>query len=211
MLFTFLLSPYEECGKSQLFDALKKLTEMKSRKECPKMWVAIDKLNAVPKGSKSISERSRKRSKVYGAFLVILGLFALIPGIMAPKELMSVLIAGAVAFLLGIFYLIQPRIDSDKRLHKETERIWSGYRSLDAGKRKKVSFQDTGIWENDRKIVSFEDLLQAVFCRDIILVNWEKSFILLQKKDLQNADAEQLLQFMKTHPTLEIYQLESLA
>lgn len=211
MLFTFLLSPYEECGKSQLFDALKKLTEMKSRKECPKMWVAIDKLNAVPKGSKSISERSRKRSKVYGAFLVILGLFALIPGIMAPKELMSVLIAGAVAFLLGIFYLIQPRIDSDKRLHKETERIWSGYKSLDDGKRTKVSFQDTGIWENDRKLVSFENLLQAVFCRDIILVNWEKSFTLLQKKDLQNADAEQLLQFMKTHPTLEIYQLESLA
>ncbi|WP_312280394.1 hypothetical protein [Oscillibacter sp.] len=209
MKFTFLLSPYEELGRSQLFYALKKLAEMKSRKACPRMWAGIDKLDAVPKVSKSTSEKRRKRYKVYGAFLIILGLFALIPGVMAPKELLAVLIVGAAAFLLGVVYLFQPRINPDQRLQKETERIWSGYKTLDEGKRTTVVFQDTGIWENDQMLVAFEDVLQAVFCQDMILLNWEKGFILLQKKDLQDADADQFLNFMKSHPSLEIYHLES--
>ena len=209
MQFTFLLSPYEERGKSQLFDALKKLTEMKSRKACPKMWAGIDKLDAAAKVSKSTSGKRRKRYKFYGVFLIILGLFAIIPGIMAPKELLDVLIVGAAAFLLGVVYLFQPQINSDKRLHKETERIWSGYKTFNEGKSTTVVFQDAGIWENDQMLVAFADLLQAVFCQDMILLNWEKGFILLQKKDLQNAAADQFLEFMKSHPSLEIYQLES--
>ncbi|WP_369283571.1 hypothetical protein [Oscillibacter sp. GMB15532] len=211
MKFTFLLSPYEERGKSQLFDALNKLAEMKSRKACPKMWAGIDKLNAVPRGSKGTSEKKRKRYKVYGGFLIILGLFALIPGVMAPKELLDVLIVGAAAFLLGVVYLFQPQINSHQRLHKETERIWSGYKTLDEGKSATVVFQDTGIWENDQMLVAIEDLLQAAFCQDVILLNWEKGFILLQKKDLQDADADRFLEFMKSQPALEIYQLESAA
>lgn len=209
MKFTFLLSPYEERGKSQLFDALKKLAEMKSRKACPRMWAGIDKLDAIPKVSKSTSEKRRKRNKVYGAFLIILGLFALIPGVMAPKELFDVLIVGAATFLLGVVYLFQPRINSDQRLQKETERIWSGYKTLDEGKPTTVVFQDAGIWENDQMLVAFGDLLQAVFCQNVILLNWERGFILLQRKDLQDADADQFLEFMKGHPTLEIYYLES--
>jgi len=209
MKFTFLLSPYEERNKSQLFDALKKLAEMKSRKACPKMWAGIDKLDAVPRVSKSTSEKRRKRYKVYGVFLIILGLFAIIPGVMAPKELLAVLISGTAAFLLGIVYLFEPQINSDKSLHKETERIWSGYKALHEGKRATVVFKDTGIWENDQMLVSFAELLQAVFSQDMILLNWKKGFILLQKKDLQDADAVQFLEFMKSHPTLEIYYLES--
>lgn len=119
------------------------------------------------------------------------------------------LISGAAAFLLGIVYLFQPQINSDKSFHKKTERIWSGYKTLHEGKRATVVFKDTGIWENDQMPVSFAELLQAVFSQNMILLNWEKGFILLQKKDLQDADAGQFLEFMKSQPTLEIYHLES--
>ncbi|WP_312431034.1 hypothetical protein [Lacrimispora sp.] len=204
MEFTFLLSRYEEQSKLQLFYAYKYLTEMKSRKATPNIWKVVDRLEAVPKVSKSVSEKRRKRYKLYGAFLIILGLFAIIPSFMAPKELLSVLIASIVALLLGFIYLFQPKINSDKNLQKKTDRIWSEYQIFDEIKNSKVVFRDTGIYENEIMFLSFSDLLQAVFCQDIILFIGEKGFVLLQKKDLQNATMEQFLDFIERQSNIEV-------
>lgn len=208
MEFIFLFSRYEEQGKSQLFYAYKKLTEVKSRKANPNIWNMVDRLDAVPKVSKSVSEKRRIRYKHYGAFLIILGLFAIIPSLMAPKELLSVLIASIVALLLGFIYLFQPKINSDKNLQKKTDRIWSEYQIFDEIKNATVVFRDTGIYENEIMLLSFSNLLQAVFCQNIILFIGEKRFVLLQKKDLQNATTEQFLDFIERQSNIEVVTID---
>lgn len=206
MEFIFLLSHYEEQNKSQLFYTLKKLTAMKSRKATPHMWAIIDKLDTVPKVSENVFEKRRKRYKLYGVFLIILGLFAIIPSLMAPNELLAVLISGIVALLLGVIYLFQPQINSDKSLHKETDHIWSEYQVFDENENATIIFRDAGIYENEKMLISFSDLSQAVFCQDIILFIWEKGFILLQKKDLASSNVTEFINFItsKSHNSFEV-------
>ena len=60
----------------------------------PGMWKAIDRLNASERAGEEELARRRKRGKVYGVLLLILGVLLLVPGVMAPGEMALQLIAG---------------------------------------------------------------------------------------------------------------------
>lgn len=205
MKFTFQLSRYEEQTKAQLLHALETLAEIKSRNEQPAMWQMIDKLNAVPKVSQKTSEKRRKRYRLYGVILLGLGLFATLPSLMAPKELLPVLVVGIISLVLGALSLVQPKINSIKSLQKEAERIWSAYQIFDNSKQAIVEFQDTGVYENGILLGAFPDLLHVIFEHDIILLVWKQKFLFLQQQDLQNDNMDTFLSFLKSHLDIEVF------
>jgi hypothetical protein len=106
MEYVFVLTEYDEATfKPQVSKALEKRTELVSRKEYPKMWNFIDKMNSKEKASEEVLKKRRRRFKVYGTLFIIAGLFLFIPSLMKPKEMLLPLLAGAFAVVLGIFYL----------------------------------------------------------------------------------------------------------
>jgi len=199
MIFSFQLSHYKQETKEQLFHALERLAEVKSRNEQPAMWRLTDKLNAVPRASQKASEKRRKRYRIYGAMLLGLGLFASLTGLMAPKELLSVLVVGMINLLLGVLLLVQPKASSSKSLQKEAERIWSAYQMFDDDKQAIVEFRENGVYENGAPLGAFSDLLHVIFEADIILLVWSQKFLFLQQQDLQDASMEMFHDFIKSH------------
>lgn len=85
--------------------AIKCAANYNSRKKCPTLWMIADRLNEVPKASEETLQKRRKRSVPLGFLNVFLGLFALIPAFIAPKELWVVLILGLFCFTSGIVTL----------------------------------------------------------------------------------------------------------
>ena len=76
MEFIFKATEYDEISfKSQVSKALEIRTELLSRKEHPKLWKFVDKLNSKEKAPEEVLKKRYVRYRIYGAVLVFLGLF----------------------------------------------------------------------------------------------------------------------------------------
>ena len=103
MEFVFELTKYNDISfKLQVSKALEKRTELVSRNKHPRLWKYTDKLNSKKKVPEQVLEKRRSRYKVYGIVLLLLGLFLLIPSLMAPKEMLIPLLVGAFTVGIGI-------------------------------------------------------------------------------------------------------------
>ncbi len=123
MEFEFVLTKYNyESFIPQVSKALEKRTELISRKRCPKMWKYTDSLSSRDKAKEEKLKKRRKRYKVYGIFLILIGLFLLIPSLMKPEELLMPLFTGAFATGLGLLYFLYGR---NRKSMKNNDRIYS--------------------------------------------------------------------------------------
>lgn len=107
--FSFRLSPLDaERLRPQVRRALEKRTELLSRQQCPRIWALTDRLNRVEQVSSGSLQRRRKLRLILGLVDGALGLFLLLPGLMAPGALLLPLLVGAVCFgfSLGILWRI---------------------------------------------------------------------------------------------------------
>ena len=69
--------------------------EAESRRHCPAMWNAIDRIRThAAKGP--ARERRTVRCRIYGVFLLALGLLTLILGLMPPRTTDVIIVGGAV-------------------------------------------------------------------------------------------------------------------
>ena len=97
--YNFQITPYDtESLLQQVSKALEKRTEFVSRERYPGLWENIDKLNAVSKGKR----RSSLRSKVMSIICLVLGVFLFVPGLIKPQELLVPLLVGAFAIVIVI-------------------------------------------------------------------------------------------------------------
>ena len=203
-MYLFQISNYDDPAVDrETAELLHRHLEAESRRRCPAMWNAIDRIRThAAKGPKGPAREKRKvRYRIYGLFLLALGLLTLILGLMPPKTT-DVIIAGAAAIIAGLleFALVRrrtpPRIPASCK--KEARKALELRRTVDWEKLKTtIRFEDAGITicaeENEEHLSytriksAFESLhLWLVVCDD-------ECALLLQKKDLRSGNADSFL------------------
>lgn len=93
----------EFCSQTEELSEL--ILELGARKQLPKTWKLVDWLRTRPKAAPEVLEKRKKHQTVLGLLVLLLALFALGPTMIAPKELLTVLLAGEVCLGAGIVSL----------------------------------------------------------------------------------------------------------
>ena len=104
--YVFVLrGPLQEEFPARQEELAELILEFGGRKYLPKTWKLVDRLRARPKATPEILEKRKKHQTVLGLLTLFLALFALGPAVTAPRELLSVLLAGAICLGTGIVAL----------------------------------------------------------------------------------------------------------
>ena len=194
MEFVFKTGSYDGPGlTAQVSRALAARTEIESRAKMPRMWRTIDKLNASERADAEELARRRRRSRVYGVLLLILGVLLLVPGVMNPAEMALQLAAGCVGVVAGALCL-RPRSTRSSNLQRQFERAAReliGKAGDAAGT--EVRFTDTGM-ELGETVVEYAALDSVIATEDIYMFVWDGKVTVLQKRDLDgDADFDEFL------------------
>ena len=203
-MYLFQISNYDDPAVDrETAELLHRHLEAESRRRCPAMWNAIDRIRThAAKGPKGPAREKRKvRYRIYGVFLLALGLLTLILGLVPPRTTDVIIVGGAV-IIAGLleFALARgrtlPRIPASCK--KEAQKALELRRTVDWEKLKTaIRFEDAGITicteENEEHLSytriksAFESLhLWLVVCDD-------ECALLLQKKDLRSGNADSFL------------------
>ena len=148
-MYLFQISNYDDPAVDrETAELLHQRLEAESRRRYPSIWNAIDRIRThAAKGPGR--EKRTVRYRIYGLFLLALGLLTLILGLMPPKTT-DVIIAGAAAIIAGLleFALVRrrtpPRIPASCK--KEARKALELRRAVDWEKLKTtIRFEDAGI------------------------------------------------------------------
>ena len=95
-MYLFQISNYDDPAVDrETAELLHRHLEAESRRRCPAMWNAIDRIRThAAKGP--VRERRTVRYRIYGVFLLALGLLTLILGLMPPRTTDVIIVGGAV-------------------------------------------------------------------------------------------------------------------
>ena len=203
-MYLFQISNYDDPAVDrETAELLHRRLEAESRQRCPAMWNAIDRIRThAAKGPKGPAREKRKvRYRIYGVFLLALGLLTLILGLMPPKTTDVIIVGGAV-IIAGLLEFALARGRTPPRIpascKKEARKALELRRTVDWEKLKTaIRFEDAGITicteENEEHLSytriksAFESLhLWLVVCDD-------ECALLLQKKDLRSGNADSFL------------------
>lgn len=206
MEYVFRLSNYDADGlKEETAWLLQQRVEAHSRQAMPGMWKITDKLNSRKKASPEELARRRKRYRIYGVFLLVLGIFALVPGLMEPR-VPGLIGAGAAAIVVGLieFCLSGKRKPPAPPLYcrQMAEELLAGRQAVDwSGVRGEVRFDESGVTLStgeERETTSYQALTGVFETERLWLVMDEKNTaLLLQKKDLVSGEAEAFLPYLQ--------------
>ncbi|NCE66362.1 hypothetical protein D1159_17745 [Pseudoflavonifractor sp. 524-17] len=195
--YNFQITPYDiESLLPQVSKALEKRTEFVSRERYPGLWENIDKLNAVSKGKR----RSSLRSKIMSIICLVLGVFLFVPGLMKPQELLVPLLVGAFAIVIGIVYLYIGRKDKKNPFDKSARLLLMGKDTISAKQSIMVSFSESGmeIRADDREPqhIPYSDFESMIETEDLFLFVHDTRITVLQKKDLTSNDITDFRNFI---------------
>ena len=183
--YNFQITPYDtESLLQQVSKALEKRTEFVSRERYPSLWENIDKLNAVSKGKR----RSSLRSKVMSIICLVLGVFLFVPGLIKPQELLVPLLVGAFAIVIGIVYLCIGRKGKKNPFDKSARRLLMGKDTISAKQSIMVSFSESGMEiradDKEPQHIPYSDFESMIETEDLFLFVHDTRITVLQKKDL---------------------------
>lgn len=195
--YNFQITPYDiESLLPQVSKVLEKRTEFVSRERYPGLWENIDKLNAVSKGKR----RSSLRSKIMSIICLVLGVFLFVPGLMKPQELLVPLLVGAFAIVIGIVYLYIGRKDKKNPFDKSARLLLMGKDTISAKQSIMVSFSESGmeIRADDREPqhIPYSDFESMIETEDLFLFVHDTRITVLQKKDLTSNDITDFRNFI---------------
>ena len=108
-MYLFQISNYDDSAVDrETAELLHRHLEAESRRRCPAMWNAIARIRThAAKGP--ARERRTVRCRIYGVFLLALGLLTLILGLMPPRTTDVIIVGGAVIIALLEFALARGR------------------------------------------------------------------------------------------------------
>ena len=195
--YNFQITPYDtESLLQQVSKALEKRTEFVSRERYPSLWENIDKLNAVSKGKR----RSSLRSKVMSIICLVLGVFLFVPGLMKPQELLVPLLVGAFAIVIGIVYLYIGRKDKKNPFDKSARLLLMGKDTISAKQSIMVSFSESGMEiradDKEPQHIPYSDFESMIETEDLFLFVHDTRITVLQKKDLTSNDITDFRNFI---------------
>ncbi len=183
--FVFTVTPYDrEQLLPQVSHALEQRTELVSRQKYPGLWRLTDSFRKNPGGS----TRSPLRTRMMSIVWLVLGIFLLVPSLMAPRELMVPLLVGAVAIAAGAGGLWRGRKNRKNPFDKSAAILLSRLKSLPEGEEIQVAFSADGMTmgasDQSTRTIPWDQFTCAVETPDTILLVYEHQVLLLQKKDL---------------------------
>lgn len=195
--YNFQITPYDtESLLQQVSKALEKRTEFVSRECYPGLWENIDKLNAVSKGKR----RSSLRSKIMSIICLVLGVFLFIPGLMKPQELLVPLLVGAFAIVIGLVYLYIGRKDKKNPFDKSARLLLMGKDTISAKQSIMVSFSESGMEiradDKESQHIPYSDFESMIETEDLFLFVHDTRITVLQKKDLTSNDITDFRNFI---------------
>lgn len=195
--YNFQITPYDtESLLQQVSKALEKRTEFVSRERYPSLWENIDKLNAVSKGKR----RSSLRSKVMSIICLVLGVFLFVPGLMKPQELLVPLLVGAFAIVIGIVYLYIGRNGKKNPFDKSARLLLMGKDTISAKQSIMVSFSESGMEiradDKEPQHIPYSDFESMIETEDLFLFVHDTRITVLQKKDLTSNDITDFRNFI---------------
>lgn len=195
--YNFQITSYDiESLLPQVSKALEKRTEFVSRERYPGLWENIDKLNAVSKGKR----RSSLRSKIMSIICLVLGVFLFVPGLMKPQELLVPLLVGAFAIVIGIVYLYIGRKDKKNPFDKSVRLLLMGKDTISAKQSIMVSFSESGMEiradDKEPQHIPYSDFESMIETEDLFLFVHDTRITVLQKKDLTSNDITDFRNFI---------------
>lgn len=195
--YNFQITPYDtESLLQQVSKALEKRTEFVSRECYPGLWENIDKLNAVSKGKR----RSSLRSKIMSIICLVLGVFLFIPGLMKPQELLVPLLVGAFTIVIGLVYLYIGRKDKKNPFDKSARLLLMGKDTISAKQSIMVSFSESGMEiradDKESQHIPYSDFESMIETEDLFLFVHDTRITVLQKKDLTSNDITDFRNFI---------------
>lgn len=198
MDYEFQISPYHDPSfVQQVSCALEKRTESVSREKYSKIWKITDSFHS-KKVPEIVLKRRRFRYRIYGIFLLIMGVFLLVPGLMDPQALTAPLFAGILGVLIGVFTLwnSSAKKRQSKRFHQAAAKLLKG---LEAPPPVRVQFTQDGMKLADRQTVPYSDFNFVYETEDLFLLTWNEQVTILQKKDMVTGDIAQFTSFLQGH------------
>lgn len=206
MEFIFHITNYDDPAlDAEAAELLRQRLEAKSRQVAPGMWKVTDKLNAhAAKGPGR--EVRRTRYRVYGAVLIALGVFALVPGLMAPR-VPSLILTGTLAILAGLLTIYGAKAKSPPAspasCRREAAKLLAERRAVDWTRVSAVvRFDGTGMTVSageGHEMVPYGDMTGLFETERLwLLVYGKDRALLLQKKDLVSGTAEDFLPHLQS-------------
>ena len=148
-MYLFQISNYDDPAVDrETAELLHQHLEAESRRRCPAMWNATDRIRThAAKGP--AREKRTVRCRIYGVFLLALGLLTLILGLMPPRTTDVIIVGGAV-IIAGLLEFALARGRTPPRIpascKKEARKALELRRAVDWEKLKTaIRFEDAGI------------------------------------------------------------------
>lgn len=173
--------------------ALNLRLERESRRRLPGLWKIIDKR---PRKTMS-NEMSRGRRiyrRVVGTLLLLVGLFLIIPGFVAPDELFGPLLVGLFAVGTAIYYLISTRKNRVSAQQKQAQKFLE---NISKAPSQPVSFTEGGMQLQGQALVPYEEITFFTETPSGFFLNWAEQATFLQKKDLVEGELEAFVAFLQ--------------
>lgn len=200
-MYLFQISNYDNPAVDrETAELLHRHLEAESRRRCPAMWNAIDRIRThAAKGP--ARERRTVRYRIYGVFLLALGLLTLVLGLMPPRTTDVIIVGGAV-IIAGLLEFALARGRTPPRIpascKKEVRKALELRRAVDWEKLKTtIRFEDAGITicaEENEEHLSYTRIKSAFESLHLWLVVCDDEYaLLLQKKDLRSGNADSFL------------------
>lgn len=184
MTYCFQTTHYDCLAlQSEVAAALEKRIEAEGRKRLPGLWKAIDRQRE-GKAPMKINEMTRGRRvyrRIVGTLLLLVGLFLVIPGMVAPDELFGPLLVGLFAIGTAIYYLRSTRKNRVSASQKQAQKLLEGIAKAPP---QPVFFNDEGMQLQGQAPIPYENITFYSETPSGILLNWSDQATFLQKKDL---------------------------
>ena len=191
MELQFQISSYDpEALAPQVSQALEQRTQRLSRAQYPAVWALTDRLQTPPAVPDTVRHRRRVRLRIYGVLLLALGIFLLVPGLMEPQTLLVPLLAGGCGVVLGLWSLWMGFCQPHRSFDQAVQTLLKGLEGLETASPLLVRFTPAGLEAPGRAAVPYSAFDCVAETRDLFLLTWEGSVLLLQKKDLVSGTVE---------------------
>lgn len=179
MKFNIKLSEYDTSKlEHQVAEALEKMVERESRAAAPWMWKLTDKLNAAPKATDDVLKKRRGRRKIYGVFLIALGLVLLIPSLMDTANMILPLAVSLWAIIFGVVHLI-PRKEKPNQFLESARKVLTTKPPYED-----ILFRNEHILLGGAVGVSYSDITKLLETADTYIIVFRKGMAIIQKNDI---------------------------
>ncbi len=206
-MYLFQISNYDDPAvERETAELLHQRLEAESRRRCPAMWNAIDRIrtHAAEGPTGPTREKRAVRCRVYGVFLLALGLLTLILGLTPPRTTDVIIVGGAV-IIAGLLEFALARGRTSPRIpascKKEARKVLELQRTVDWEKLKTtIRFEDAGITicaEENEEHLPYTRIKSAFESLHLWLVVCDDEFaLLLQKKDLILGETDKFFSYI---------------